>query len=103
MPKAKFFVSEATDILYDQQFDVLVSNGVFMYLPTLDYAATVLLRMLTMANRNVGIFDIPDIAKKEADINRRKARGYISFLRFDPVVRYGTGCLNTGKDLENQG
>ncbi|NEO48171.1 MAG: hypothetical protein F6K55_30255 [Moorea sp. SIO4A3] len=30
------------------------------------------------------------------------ASGCISFLLFDPVVRYGTGYPNTG-DLDNQG
>ncbi|NEP37499.1 hypothetical protein [Moorena sp. SIO3B2] len=29
--------------------------------------------------------------------------GCISFLLFDPVVRYGTGCLNSGKKMKNQG
>ncbi|NEQ87081.1 MAG: hypothetical protein F6K26_45740 [Moorea sp. SIO2I5] len=29
--------------------------------------------------------------------------GCISYLLFDPVVRYGTGCANTGYEAENQG
>ncbi|NEO47364.1 MAG: hypothetical protein F6J98_13970 [Moorea sp. SIO4G2] len=29
--------------------------------------------------------------------------GCICFLLFDPMVRYGAGCLNTGFEAENQG
>ncbi|NEQ14638.1 MAG: hypothetical protein F6K44_12595 [Moorea sp. SIO3E2] len=41
------------------------------------------------------------VGNRESGIGSRESG--IGELRFYPVVRYGTGCPKTGKDVENQG
>jgi trans-aconitate methyltransferase len=73
MPQANLEVGEAIDISGNSQFDIVVSNSVFFYFPDYLYASKVLAKMLAMANKSVGVFDVPDLAKRERDIARRQA------------------------------
>ncbi len=72
MPKAAITVGEAIDISIENQFDILVSNGVFFYFPNYEYAANVLHNMVKMAKKSIGVFDIPDLAKKSVALKMRK-------------------------------
>lgn len=74
MPKADISVGEAIDIPVTNQFDIVVSNGVFLYFPTYEYAASVLQRMVQMATKSIGIFDVPDLSKQDEALTVRKAK-----------------------------
>lgn len=73
MPGARLRVLEARDIPTEEPADVVVSNGVFLYFPDEDYAAAVLSRMVAMARRSIGIFDVCDLALKADALADRKA------------------------------
>lgn len=55
------------------RYDVVLSNGVFIYFPDAEYARKVLELMVAKARRAVGIFDINDLAKREEHQNARRA------------------------------
>lgn len=74
MPRADIIVGEAINIPQKPTFDFVVANGVFFYFKDCEYAAEVLSLMLQMANKGVGIFDLPDWSKKEEAISMRKAK-----------------------------
>ncbi len=73
MPKATINLAEAIDIPKEKKFDIVVSFGVFHYFPTYDYAATVTRSMVEIANKSIGIFDLPDWSKKETAFETRKS------------------------------
>ena len=73
MPQATISVGEAITLPEDCHFDVVLSGGVFHYFPTYDYAATVLRGMAQLAQKSIGILDVPDLSKQEAAISARKA------------------------------
>lgn len=73
MPDGKFRVCEARDLELHPPADVVVSCSTFLYFPSLDYARSVVERMVAKANRAVAIFDLPDMAKKDAALEYRKA------------------------------
>lgn len=74
MPNAAISVGESINITPENKFDFVVSNSVFLYFSNYDYAAIVLQHMVQMASKTVGIFDVPDLSKKEEAINLRKAK-----------------------------
>ena len=73
IPQGNITVGEAIDIPLNNTFDCVISHGVFLYFPNYEYADIVLNKMLKIATRVIGIFDIPDLAKKAESIRRRKA------------------------------
>lgn len=73
MPTADISVGEAIDIQTENQFDIVLSNGVFLYFHNYDYAAQVLQRMVKIAKKSVGVFDIPDLSKQNEALASRKA------------------------------
>lgn len=73
MPNATINVGEALNITAGNQFNAVISNGVFLYFPDYNYAATVLQRMVKMASKSIGIFDVPDLSKKKEALAVRKA------------------------------
>jgi len=82
MPNADLQVGEATTLNTAETFDVVVSQAMFMYLPSHDYAATVLRKMVQKATRSIGIFDVPDLATRDADLaQRRQALGDEEYAR----------------------
>ncbi len=72
MPQANFEVGEAINISGDNQFDIVVCNGVFLYFPNYEYAEKVITRMVKLAKKAVGIFDIPDVEKEKEALAFRK-------------------------------
>jgi trans-aconitate methyltransferase len=72
MPKAAISMGEAVDISMKNQFDLVVSNAVFLYFPNYEYAANVLHNMVNIAKKSIGVFEIPDFAKKSAALKMRK-------------------------------
>lgn len=74
MPRADIIVGEAINIPEKPTFDFVVANGVFLYFKDCEYAAEVLSLMLDISNKGVGIFELPDLSKKEESISMRKAQ-----------------------------
>ena len=74
MPRADIIVGEAINIPKEPTFDIVVANSVFFYFKDREYAAGVLSHMLQTAIKRVGIFDVPDLSKKEEAISLRKAK-----------------------------
>ena len=76
LPQGRFAVAEAADVPCDERSDAVVSCGVFLYFPSLDYASAVIGRMARKARSAVALLDLPDLALKErADEHRRAALG----------------------------
>ena len=73
MPEAEISLGEATALPTQRSYDVVVSNGVFLYFADDDYAARVLRQMVQLANKSIGVFDVPDLAKKEEALQQRIA------------------------------
>jgi SAM-dependent methyltransferase len=71
MPLAQLSIGDAATINTEGKYSVVVSNGVFLYFPDYKYAAGVLRRMAEMAEKSIGVFDVPDLAKKKAAIAER--------------------------------
>jgi SAM-dependent methyltransferase len=64
MPDGEFARGEAVT-LAGEPWDFVVSNGVFLNFPSLDYAAAVLARMHRKARRGLAILDVPDLVRRE--------------------------------------
>lgn len=71
MPGGSFEVADAASTPETPTVDVVLSMGVFMYFPSLDYAADVLARMVGKARRAVAVLDIPDQALKDRALEYR--------------------------------
>jgi SAM-dependent methyltransferase len=71
-PGSDLEVREASTIDTEPQYDVVLSNGVFIYFPTAAYAEEVLERMIAKATRAVGVLDVND-AELEADSREARA------------------------------
>lgn len=75
LPGDRWVTAEASD--YDAQpVDHVVSNGVFLYFPDLDYAERVLVKAMGAARRSIAILDTPDVATRDAsEAYRRNTMG----------------------------
>ena len=67
MPDARhaFLVCEASRMSTRKKYDVVFSNGVFLYFSDLNYARTVVEMMIQKSKKTIAILDIPDMAQKE--------------------------------------
>jgi trans-aconitate methyltransferase len=66
MPQSDFIINDASAITVSKKYDLVVSHSVFHYFRDLDYAKTVLEKMVDKASYKIAIFDINDENKKEA-------------------------------------
>ncbi|SEF18908.1 class I SAM-dependent methyltransferase [Jiangella alba] len=66
-------VLEASDVNPRPRYDVVVSNGVFLYFPDAEYARDVVALMAAKARRAVGVFDVNDLARREEHQRARRA------------------------------
>ena len=73
MPDGEFSVGEADELETSPSADVVMSFGVFLYFPSLDYARRVIERMCRKASRAVAIFEIPDLALASEALEVRQA------------------------------
>src|SRR3712207_1629798 len=73
LPDACFEVGDACELATEKLVDVVVSCGVFLYFPSLEYARGVIQRMVTKARRAVAILDVPDRATRDAALRYRRA------------------------------
>ncbi len=67
MPDARhtFLVGDASRMNTRKKYDIVVSNGVFLYFPDLKYARTVVEMMIEKSQKTIAILDIPDLAQQE--------------------------------------
>jgi trans-aconitate methyltransferase len=73
LPAGTFDVADASELDPTEPADAVVSCGMFPYLPSLDDARAVIVRMTGKARRAVAILDIPDRATQELALRYRKA------------------------------
>ncbi|WP_013325565.1 class I SAM-dependent methyltransferase [Gloeothece verrucosa] len=73
MLNGDFQVKEAINLNTENQCDIVVSSGVFIYFPTYEYGAEVLKKMQKLARKSIGIFDVSDLDKKEQALAKRKS------------------------------
>lgn len=80
MPRGQFTVADAASIDVAEPYDMVISCGVFLYFPSLDYARTVIGLMAAKARRAVAILDVPDLARREQALAlRRRALGAAAY------------------------
>jgi SAM-dependent methyltransferase len=73
MPEACISRAEAAAFDAEREYDYVLSCGVFMYFPTLDYAREVIRRAVRGARVGVAILDIPDKAVEDLALEARRA------------------------------
>ena len=72
IPEAAVEQGEAKNITTTASYDAVISSGVFIYFPNLDYAQRVLEKMVTMANHSLALLEIYDEEQKEAWLEHRR-------------------------------
>jgi trans-aconitate methyltransferase len=85
MPNASLEVADAINLGATEKFDVVLSNGVFLYFSDLSFAEAVLVKMLEKASRKVSILDVPDLNRRDQSIELR--RGHLGPDEYER--RYG--------------
>ena len=73
IPEGSFAVCDADDLETSPSADVVISFGVFLYFPSLDYARRVMEKMCHKASRAVAILEIPDLALAGQALEARQA------------------------------
>ncbi len=74
IPNGDFEVNEAVQMDTTKKYDAVVSNGLFLYFPSLEYAHSVLKKMYDKANDTIAILELTNNRFREATENERKAR-----------------------------
>ncbi|MCP5115968.1 MAG: methyltransferase domain-containing protein, partial [bacterium] len=72
MPGGDFRVGDASALDPHLEYDIVVSHGVFMYFPDLEYAAGILRKMVEKARKKVAVLEIPDLAKQDQALASRR-------------------------------
>ena len=72
MPRADLCAAEAIHLDASKPYDTVLAHSVFFYFPDLDYAASVLMRMIDKAKRSTAILDVPDSAHREECLAQRR-------------------------------
>jgi len=72
MPGMEFENTEACDMDVKPNYDIVVSNSVFQYFDTLEYAELVIENMIRKANTKVVILDVNDKRKEGEALRIRK-------------------------------
>jgi SAM-dependent methyltransferase len=85
MPGALLANDEAAALDTDEKWDVVLSMGVFLYFPSLDYAREVLARMAKKARRFVAVLDVADAARRDQALAMR--RGHLTPAEYDQRYR----------------
>lgn len=72
-PDSPLYVCEAGNIADIGTWDIVIANGVFMYFPSLEYAAEVCRSMCESSAKAVAILDLPDLELKIPALEMRLA------------------------------
>jgi SAM-dependent methyltransferase len=73
LPGGRFTICDALSFTEPGTFEFVVSCGVFLYFPSLDYAREVVHLMVSHATRGVAILDVPDQSRQEAALSARRS------------------------------
>jgi SAM-dependent methyltransferase len=73
LPGGRFEVAEGRDVDPRETYDIVLSQGAFLYFPDLGYAEEVLSRMVDKALRGVAVLDVSDAAHQEEALALRRA------------------------------
>jgi trans-aconitate methyltransferase len=71
LPAGRWQVGDASTLATEPRYDFVVSSGVFLYFPSLEYARDVLHRMVAKAKVGVLVLDVPDLATRDAALAER--------------------------------
>lgn len=71
LPQGNWSIGDAAALEPSPPYDFVVSSGVFLYFPSLDYASRVLERMVRKATQGVAILDVPDCARRDEALAAR--------------------------------
>lgn len=69
---AELYEAEAKDMKVDRKYNCIFANSVFSYFNSLDYAESVLNKMIQKTEYSIGILDLHDISKKEEFLQKRR-------------------------------
>lgn len=69
----ELYCGEAVDIDPDVKYDSVMSNSVFEYFESDEYAEKVMQKMLEKAEYSIGIFDVHDAEKKDEYLQYRRS------------------------------
>lgn len=72
MPEGKWQLADASQLDPSTKYDFVISSGVFLYFPSLDYAQRVLERMVRKARHGVMVLDVPDLATRDQAVAMRR-------------------------------
>lgn len=72
LPQGNWSIGDAAALEPVPTYDFVVSSGVFLYFPSLDYASHVLERMVRKAKQGVMILDVPDLALRDKALAARR-------------------------------
>jgi len=72
LPQGKWSIGDAAALEPAPTYDFVVSSGVFLYFPSLDYASRVLARMVHKAKQGVLILDVPDFTLRDEALAARR-------------------------------
>jgi len=67
-----FEAGEATNITDTHRYDIVISNSVFFYFPTYDYAEKVLSIMVKKATQSIAVLEVSDLDKRDEALRIRK-------------------------------
>lgn len=85
MPDGRWSQGDAAGVDTNDRWDVVLACGVFLYFPSLDYAAAVLRRMMAKSIREIAVLDIPDAARRDEAMAFR--RGTLGAAEYEAKYR----------------
>jgi SAM-dependent methyltransferase len=91
LPSADLQHGEARSLAVTPQYDVVLSNGVFIYFPDEQYAYDVLRRMIQKARRAIGILDVNDAERRREFEQLRAASQGDERSRYDGLEQLYLG------------
>jgi len=79
--KGEFYAESVIDVNPKHIYDYAISNSVFQYFDSYQYAINVIEKMLKTANKSIAILDVNDADKKQ--YAEKKRRGMLSSEEYD--------------------
>ena len=76
LPENNFAFCDANNINTDLKFNLVVSNSVFFYFPSYEYAEEVLKRMIHKSSKYIYVLEVSDMDYRDESIRLRK--GYLT-------------------------
>jgi trans-aconitate methyltransferase len=81
LPGGEFHLNEASGIDINEKYDFVISNSVFFYFTTYEYAKKVVINMLQKSIKGIAILEVNDYNKKDESMKLRK--GYLTDKEYE--------------------